>query len=159
MRGWIQAISRRWLLSLPECASASEHQRGDAVDSVCRELIPKPYQVVGVILACPAILFVSKYLAGVISPYLAFLPWLARNLLDLLIGLLLLGLFTVVVAWLLRHRAVAMLRERLIWLGIPLCRHCGYDLRGQIEPRCPECGRTFDPALLNRQCSDNAGAQ
>ena len=159
MHGWIQAISRRWLLSLPECASASEHQRGDAVDFVCRELIPKPYQVVGVILAWPVIIFVSRYLAGFITPHLAFLPWLARNLVDVFIGFLLFGILAVVVAWLLRHRAVARLRERLIWLGVPLCLHCGYDLRGQIEPRCPECGRTFDPALLNRQCSDNADAQ
>lgn len=25
------------------------------------------------------------------------------------------------------------------------CKSCQYDLRGQIEPRCPECGRRFDP--------------
>jgi len=24
------------------------------------------------------------------------------------------------------------------------CQHCGYDLQGQVEPRCPECGREFD---------------
>jgi hypothetical protein len=28
------------------------------------------------------------------------------------------------------------------------CVHCGYDLRGQTDPRCPECGRSFDPTLL-----------
>ncbi|MCO6436167.1 MAG: hypothetical protein J5J06_03675 [Phycisphaerae bacterium] len=26
-----------------------------------------------------------------------------------------------------------------------LCVKCGYDLRGLPEPRCPECGRKFDP--------------
>jgi hypothetical protein len=26
------------------------------------------------------------------------------------------------------------------------CRQCGYDLTGLTENRCPECGRTFDPA-------------
>lgn len=26
------------------------------------------------------------------------------------------------------------------------CRACGYALRGLTEPRCPECGRAFDPA-------------
>jgi len=26
------------------------------------------------------------------------------------------------------------------------CLDCGYALRGQTEPRCPECGREFDPA-------------
>jgi hypothetical protein len=25
------------------------------------------------------------------------------------------------------------------------CRRCGYELRGLTSPRCPECGRTFDP--------------
>lgn len=27
-----------------------------------------------------------------------------------------------------------------------LCRSCNYALRGLSEPRCPECGRAFDPA-------------
>ena len=31
--------------------------------------------------------------------------------------------------------------------GFVYCRQCGYDLRAQVRPyRCPECGRTFDPA-------------
>lgn len=28
------------------------------------------------------------------------------------------------------------------------CATCGYDLRGQVEPRCPECGTAFDPGEL-----------
>jgi hypothetical protein len=32
---------------------------------------------------------------------------------------------------------------------LSLCRGCGYDLRGLVEPRCPECGRRFDAALLS----------
>ncbi len=154
MRGWIQAVSRRWLLTLPECASASEHERIDAVDSVCRKIIPKPYQIVFVILVWPVIMFASKYLAGLVGPYLGFLTRWGRNLVEILIGVLLLGILAVGVAWLLRHRAVAMLRAHLIGLGVPLCRHCGYDLRGQTEPRCPECGRPFDPALLNQQAHE-----
>jgi hypothetical protein len=31
---------------------------------------------------------------------------------------------------------------------VSLCQSCGYDLRGQIEPRCPECGTTFDQSLV-----------
>jgi hypothetical protein len=30
----------------------------------------------------------------------------------------------------------------------PLCRACGYVLLGLTQPRCPECGHPFDPALL-----------
>lgn len=29
-----------------------------------------------------------------------------------------------------------------------LCVKCGYDLRGQTKPRCPECNTPFDPARL-----------
>jgi hypothetical protein len=50
--------------------------------------------------------------------------------------------------WFWRHRFRKLLRERLVEAGIPICIKCGYDLRGQIEPRCPECGTEFDAALL-----------
>jgi hypothetical protein len=29
------------------------------------------------------------------------------------------------------------------------CRRCGYDLQGQVEARCPECGLEFDMAELD----------
>jgi hypothetical protein len=29
------------------------------------------------------------------------------------------------------------------------CRRCGYDLQGQCEARCPECGALFDLAELS----------
>jgi hypothetical protein len=38
------------------------------------------------------------------------------------------------------------LREKLIGRGIPVCRGCGYSLRGQTakSKACPECGRAID---------------
>ena len=33
------------------------------------------------------------------------------------------------------------LRKYLNDHGIPICENCGYDLRGQVHPRCSECGR------------------
>jgi protein-S-isoprenylcysteine O-methyltransferase Ste14 len=36
------------------------------------------------------------------------------------------------------------LRRQLTDAGMPMCVDCGYDLRGQTEPRCPECGTPFD---------------
>lgn len=30
----------------------------------------------------------------------------------------------------------------------PHCLQCGYCLVGLVQPRCPECGTPFDPALL-----------
>ncbi len=46
--------------------------------------------------------------------------------------------------WLTRSRVRRNLRKELVKIGVPICIHCAYDLRGQIEPRCPECGRPFD---------------
>ncbi|MEZ6194085.1 MAG: hypothetical protein R3C45_22795 [Phycisphaerales bacterium] len=34
------------------------------------------------------------------------------------------------------------------------CPMCDYDLTGTTEPRCPECGKGFDPAALRK---DRAG--
>jgi hypothetical protein len=31
------------------------------------------------------------------------------------------------------------------WTDVGLCIACGYALRGLPQPRCPECGRWFDP--------------
>ena len=30
------------------------------------------------------------------------------------------------------------------------CDQCGYNLKGLTEPRCPECGTTFDQELLEQ---------
>ena len=58
------------------------------------------------------------------------------------------GCFSVAVRWFWRRKSQRFLRERLIGLGMLVCLKCGYDLRGQTEPRCPECGIPFDPALI-----------
>lgn len=31
-----------------------------------------------------------------------------------------------------------------------LCRGCGYDLTGLIEPRCPECATPFEPRVVSQ---------
>ena len=36
------------------------------------------------------------------------------------------------------------LRNYLNDHAVPICRICGYDLRGQVDPRCPECGTPCD---------------
>lgn len=40
-----------------------------------------------------------------------------------------------------------LLRER----RVPICLHCGYDLRGLTEAKCPECGNPFEPEILTWQ--------
>ena len=47
-----------------------------------------------------------------------------------------------------RARWRRSLREQLVERGVPICLACGYDLRGQLEPRCPECGTPCAPSLL-----------
>ncbi len=37
------------------------------------------------------------------------------------------------------------LRRELRDRGLRICMECGRDLRRQVEPRCPECGTSFDP--------------
>ena len=49
------------------------------------------------------------------------------------------------------QRVRRKLRLRLVEKGVPICVECGYDLSAQREPRCPECGCAFDPALLREE--------
>jgi len=46
-----------------------------------------------------------------------------------------------------KSRITSNLRRQLVQRTIPVCLTCGYDLRGQTELRCPECGTPFSPEL------------
>lgn len=41
------------------------------------------------------------------------------------------------------------LRTYLNEHGIPICMNCGYDLRGQVSPSCPECGTEFEKKSID----------
>ncbi len=57
--------------------------------------------------------------------------------------------------------AMGFIIAYLRWSGRPLyapatqdeanCARCGYPLRGLEVPRCPECGRPFDPRALSKR--------
>ena len=52
------------------------------------------------------------------------------------------------ISWLWRRQCRQFLRAKLLSRGVPVCVQCCYDLRGQHEPRCPECGTSFDPKSI-----------
>lgn len=52
--------------------------------------------------------------------------------------------------WVTRRGVRRYLRVQLVNKGVPVCLECGYQLRGQVEPRCPECGTGFDMRLLDQ---------
>ena len=58
------------------------------------------------------------------------------------------GTFGVTFQYVFRKPLRKQMRLELAAMGIPVCIACGYDLRGQREPRCPECGRPFDAKLI-----------
>lgn len=75
------------------------------------------------------------------------------NLVNPFLGVLLCyGLSSAVSTLILRvwgHKSFPVfIRKELRRRGIPVCMECGYNLQGQVEPRCPECGEPFDLKLL-----------
>jgi hypothetical protein len=51
------------------------------------------------------------------------------------------------VVWTWRRGVIRRLRDKLIESGVPVCRACGYPMRGLDAPRCPECGWHADDAV------------
>ena len=77
-------------------------------------------------------------------------PWfrLPQSMFGGIVGGITGGSGTVMLTWSWRRRCRRYLRAQLIERGIPICLKCGYDLRGQVDPRCPECGTPCDPRLI-----------
>lgn len=66
------------------------------------------------------------------------LSWTVRRVITMG-GCVVLALIAYV--WLMRDVQRCILWKYLAARGIAVCLHCGYNLSGQVEPRCPECGR------------------
>ena len=69
-------------------------------------------------------------------------PW---GLAGLIVGFS----FAASIQFVFRRPLRKQIRLQLVAMGIPICIACGYDLRGQRQPRCPECGRPFDAKLIS----------
>ncbi len=81
---------------------------------------------------------------GAIRQYLPLSPALHGGLVGGVVG----GTCGSAITWAWRREFRRHLRKCLVAHGVPVCIPCGYDLRGQTEPRCPECGAAFDASLL-----------
>jgi hypothetical protein len=81
--------------------------------------------------------------------------------------LVIVGLFFGVISHGMLVIAVACLRQsnRMVdprrWAGDRLahglCPHCGYDIRGLPESRCPECGMTWSAEEMGDEVGESAG--
>ena len=80
-----------------------------------------------IVVMVPAATLVFPLLMRCGLPPLLALPFAFATLIGVLIALLLL-----------------IDRPRVIERCGLRCKRCGYDLRGQSEPRCPECGAQLD---------------
>lgn len=84
---------------------------------------------------------------------LATIPWIVLILLMLaVLDIMSLGIAIGLPVLLAVGMANYMLLERIIVVercGFR-CKGCGYDLRGQVQPACPECGRQFDEEEIER---------
>lgn len=132
------------LSGLPELdLFESPEQREQALREIGKEA-GRPWQssfwvgVAAVALTVAAAAIVARQLLALVP-----LPGWAR---DLLLLAFCAGVFLLVLRWLHRSAFRAALREKLLKAGVPVCRGCGYSLRGATldAPRCPECGRALD---------------
>ena len=123
-------LKRYFAEAFPEFALfPTDDQRRAARDGLTklrfsRWYVSLPVIVVAAIL--PAILLVR---------WLRLPSWYLALILTCWFPVLMVGQF-----WFWRHHIRKHVRQRLLEAGVPVCQTCGYDLRGQVDPRCPECG-------------------
>lgn len=106
------------------------------------------------VTAC--IFFVVIFIAGVRGILRNTLAQLGLpNWALTLAGSICAGAAVYVAIWASRRRIRRYLREQLVIKGVSVCLNCGYQLRGQVEPRCPECGTGFDMRLPPQNRTSN----
>jgi hypothetical protein len=136
----------RWLRVVPEWRQVPDDaERIRIADAADRLVMNHPAYYLGVCATAYFGVSVAIAATGLARRYLPFLPMGATGI---SIYAVLLAAYYVVIGVVFHRRLTALVRKRLLELGIPICLHCGYDLRGQTEPRCPECGRGFDRKLI-----------
>lgn len=143
---WIPRWARR---RFPELDSfPSEEERKRAWKRATRSIMRRWQYWVALLVGTPLIVVVGVLCLPIVVPIIrAKIPGV-MDFLPSIIGGVVGGFCGSGVIIFFRWQIARSLREQLVELGVPVCIACGYDLRGQTEPRCPECGRPFDAALL-----------
>jgi hypothetical protein len=78
---------------------------------------------------------------------LAYFSTVPRPIMTSIPAMVLGTLFGLSFQFIWRRPIQRALREHLVAKGVPICLHCGYDMRGLPEPRCPECGECATPQV------------
>ncbi len=133
----------------PELAFFADERTGRAVLKSCRQRLYRTPRCWIYGLAW----LLSGAILGIVFPRLQ-VPLIGTHLPlwsgSGVAGIILSTAFLIGFQYLWRRPIQRMLRQELAARGVPICIRCGYDLRGQTEPRCPECGAGFDSSLLRQ---------
>jgi hypothetical protein len=133
-------LSSRWFRAFPELAIFND--RAERRTALRRARNNVRYAVWLALISCAVC---AAW--GLLFPWLhlgRYLPFSRATI--TFFGSITLGTIIGLSGWRIFRRSIQRsLRHQLIELGRPVCLHCGYDLRGQTEPRCPECGKPFHP--------------
>jgi hypothetical protein len=155
---WLWGRLPNWLASRPEARCFdNEAERDTVIDEVAKRYAWGGLGIlkaVGVFVVAATVgNLVGHLLERALAACRLLPPSIAGNVQGFVAGgvLVLLLLDGYDMLW--RRPALRLLRRRLNELGRPVCVQCGYDLRGQTEARCPECGASFDPDLAGTQVS------
>ena len=142
----------RTLAGLPELEQfESEEQKQRALAELEKEA-GNPFSwdwVIGVGILIGVVIAVTFTLRAFMHriPVVGEFPRLVQEMIRF--GIIL-AVFLVMLRWLHRWGAGEQLREKLIALGVPVCRGCGYSLKGLPADalRCSECGREIDADVM-----------
>lgn len=146
----MRSFSKRRRRSFPELEFlATDQERHTAWRQAIRTIYGSPKRWL-ILFGATALTVVAAVVAAKTArPLLGRFVHLPPGVLSGIVGGLLGGTATTGWVWFFRREIRDSLRQQLLERGIPICIKCGYNLRGQTQPRCPECGGPFDPALLS----------